>query len=64
VRLKNDSVALILSLYVVVCAFLLILWWALSLRKTAATLIQVNQALFAKAQWESTFRQEMRGEQE
>ena len=65
-KLKNDSVALILSLYVVGCAFLLILWGAsnLSRPRPKPTLHQVNPALFAKAQWESTFRQEMRGERE
>jgi hypothetical protein len=64
VKLRNDSAALMLSLYVIGCVFVLILWWALSLRKPNATLKQVNPALFAKAQWESTFRQEMRGERE
>jgi len=64
VKLKNDSVALILSLYVVGCAFLLILWWALSLRKPSATLKQFNSELLEKAQWAYTFQREMRGERE
>jgi hypothetical protein len=64
VRLKNDSVALILSLYVIGCVFVLILWWALSLRKPEITLKQANPKLFTVSEWESSFRHEMRGEQE
>ena len=63
-RLKNDSVALILSLYVIGCVFVLILWWALSLRKPEITLKQANPKLFTVSEWESSFRHEMRGEQE
>ena len=63
-RLKNDSVALILSLYVIGCVFVLILWWALSLRKPEITLKQANPKLFTVSEWESSFRHEMRGERE
>jgi hypothetical protein len=44
--------------------FVLILWWALSLRKPTTTLKQVNSELFEKARWAYTFRREMRGERE
>ena len=63
-KLRNNSAALMLSLYVIGCVFVLILWWALSLRKPNATLKQVNPALFTKSEWAYTFRREMRGERE
>jgi len=64
VKLRNNSAALMLSLYVIGCVFVLILWWALSLRKPTTTLKQVNSELFEKARWAYTFRREMRGERE
>ena len=63
-KLRNNSAPLMLSLYVIGCVFVLILCWALSLRKPNATLKQVNPALFVKAEWAYTFRREMKGEQE
>jgi len=64
VKLRNNSAALMLSLYVIGCVFVLILWWALSLRKPEITLKQSNPKLFTVSEWESSFRREMRGEQE
>jgi uncharacterized membrane protein len=64
VKLRNNSAALMLSLYLVGCLFVLILCWALSLRKPNSTLKQVNSELFEKAQWAYTFRREMKGERE
>jgi uncharacterized membrane protein len=64
VKLRNNSAALMLSLYVVGCVFVLILCWSLSLRKPEITLKQANPKLFTVSEWESSFRHEMRGERE